>query len=50
MGALPNPALSTNRTGSAKSPSVVIRNIRHMGAIRNIFIEDALSFSLRFNK
>jgi len=42
--ALPDTALSTNRTGRAKSTSVMIRIIMHIGAIRNIFIDDALSF------
>jgi len=50
MAKMANTALSTNRTGSAKSASVMIRIIMHMGAIRNIFIEDTLSFSLRPNK
>ena len=47
--ALPNTALSTNRTGSAKSTSVMFRIIVSIGAIRNIFIENALSLSQMTN-
>ncbi len=47
--ALPKTAQSAKTTGSARSTSVTIRNVVHIGAIRKIFIEDALSFSQRPN-
>jgi hypothetical protein len=47
--ALPNTALRMNRTGSAKSTSVMVRIIVDIGAIRKTFIEDALLFSQVLN-